>query len=80
MAKEKKIVIPEDPDIRDFRSDLTRIDPTTKFVIEHKTGRVRFIFKKAGRNGVIKHLLHHKFIDGIHQLRENAYNDLIIMK
>lgn len=80
MEKKKKIKFEEDIDMMNYDPKLTRVDPTTKFVIIHSTGRVLYIFKKAGTSGVIKRLLADHHIENIGQLRYNQYKDLIILK
>lgn len=75
MAK-KVEMIPDDS----FRDNgLTRINPTTKFVIEHETGLILFIFKDKEKDQMIRRLLDDKIVNSLSDLKYNAYNDILII-
>lgn len=59
--------------------NLTRISPDTAFVINHKSGRVRYIFRKKSESKMISQLIENKIINEVSQLRRNRYGDLLIM-
>lgn len=61
-----------------YDNSLTRINPETKFVIEQKSGLVRWIYKKHAENKVIANLM---FIYGIPEsrLKRNAYGDILLL-
>lgn len=57
--------------------NLTRVAPDTGFVIDHKTGRCLYIFRKIKRNEMINRLVN-KGIN-IKSIKNNKYGDLLIM-
>lgn len=74
----KKVNMMEDLSFMDYEDPkLTRIDKTTKFVIENSSGQVKFIFRKKKENDIIKALI--KKGIPLSQLRKNKYGDILIM-
>lgn len=61
-----------------YDNELTRINPETKFVIEKKSGLIRWIYKKHRENAVIENLMSMYGI-GVSSMRRNRYGDIILM-
>lgn len=61
-----------------YDNSLTRIDPDTKFVIEQKSGLVRWIYKKHAENKVIGNIMK---MYGIPEsrMKRNAYGDILLL-
>lgn len=75
MAKKAEMI----PDDSFVDNGLTRIHPDTRFVIEHKTGLIMFIYKKDDQNAMIQQLLDHKLVESVDQLKYNSYHDILVM-
>lgn len=62
------------------KKDLTRIDPATKFVIKHSSGRIIYVFRETKYNEIVQKLIDSHKIESVSDLRKNRYGDLLIIK